>query len=102
MQHLRWKAIANLNNLIDRKGNLQPNTKLYNLELELLNVVIPALQSNGYPESKYTLDLGRVGIVNFENIRELETVEYENIYYIYLFDILHLISFCTAKLLHPN
>ena len=71
MQHLRWKAIANLNNLIDRKGNLQPNTKLYNLELELLNVVIPALQSNGYPESKYTLDLGRVGIVNFENIREL-------------------------------
>ena len=60
-----------MHSIFTRVAYQQPNTKLYNLELELLNVVIPALQSNGYPESKYTLDLGRVGIVNFENIREL-------------------------------
>ena len=41
------------------------------LELELLNQVIPVLKSNGYPESKYTVDINRGGMEHFKNIREL-------------------------------
>lgn len=71
VHHPRWKVIANLNRLIDRKGNLLPNVNESLLELELLNQVIPVLQSNGYPESKYTVDLNRNGTDHFKNIREL-------------------------------
>ena len=67
----RWREIARLKKILDRKGNLLPGISNSKLESELLNRVIPTLQANGYPLSKYPVDYNRIGYINFKNLKEL-------------------------------
>lgn len=64
------KAIKKLNSFIDKKGNLQPEKSSMDLEIEILEKVIPAFRET-YTEEKYPYDYTREAIDNFKNIKKL-------------------------------
>ena len=66
----RRKAIKKLNSFIDKKGNLQPEKSSMDLEIEILEKVIPAFRET-YTEEKYPYDYTREAIDNFKNIKKL-------------------------------
>ena len=66
----RRKAIKKLNSFIDKKGNLQPKKSPMDLEVEILEKVIPAFRGT-YTEDKYPYDYTREAINNFKNLKKL-------------------------------
>ena len=66
----RRKVIKKLNSFIDKKGNLQPKKSSMDLEVEILEKVIPAFRET-YTEDKYPYDYTREAIDNFKNIKKL-------------------------------
>ncbi len=64
-----YKKSKDLEDFIDEKGRLRPGKNETELEIEILNQVIPALRSAGY--STYPYDYSRDALDNFSNIREL-------------------------------
>ncbi len=64
------KAVKNLKEFIDEKGNLRTGITEYKLEDEVLSKVIPTFKA--HKEYKdYTLDWYRVGLNNFNNLRKI-------------------------------
>ncbi len=64
--------IRELDELMDEKGKLRPGVNESELEIRLLNEVIPVFQKiNAYKD--YSLDYDRMGLNNFDTLEELTT-----------------------------
>lgn len=63
--------IKALSRIINNKGELRPGAKTFDLEVLIINEVVPTFHQNHYPADKYPFDLGRPGLENFTNLKKL-------------------------------